>query len=710
MTEPVRERLYPLLPAIYRTRDAAQGEPLRAFLAVAEAEARRVEADIDGLYENWFIETCEDWVVPYIADLLGVRRLPAIGGPGFNQRTHVARTLSYRRRKGTQALLADLARDVTGWPVHVIEMFRLTGAAQHLAFQRPQNRLLDVRDLSALARLKTPFDPVPRTPDVRRISEGTVVRHNLPDIAVFAWRLQSYRIDDQRALVLDPSSGDPTPVKFRFAPVIFDDLLLFNPPAADGGLSGEEQDLPLPLRSAALDEALEGLRRALANVTPANRKDLAEKLLAAPLPFFDPKQPAFEISVDGQRIPPEEILIADLQAAGAPPPKTKDYRDKTGAIQSLPITVAVDPSLGQMTFTDPARVTSGKVRVSYSYGKSGEIGAGPYDFVGRPAPDRTISEADSPQARAETIAAVVNDPKVRLIEVSDNGLYTADKDFTVPDKELEIRAANRRRPTVDLEAIPFVSDAPRKVTIGEAPLTLDGLHIVRWPLQLIVPEGKKARVTLRRVTLRPFEVPLTVSGGGSLDLTIERSIVSDITAAQGTALSLTIRDSIVGAIFGTLANGSITAGSLIVERSTVVGQVTVDTLELASDTIFLRTVTTKFAQRGCVRFCHVPAGSLTPARFRCQPDLATSAAELTDVQKQRIRERVSPVFTSLDAKAPAFGQLRLDCDEQIRRGASDGGEMGALNLLHITQREDNLRASLDEYVRFGYEAGIFFVT
>ncbi|WP_267876476.1 MULTISPECIES: hypothetical protein [Moorena] len=32
------ERLYNLLPAIYRQRDFAQGEPLRALLAVMEKE------------------------------------------------------------------------------------------------------------------------------------------------------------------------------------------------------------------------------------------------------------------------------------------------------------------------------------------------------------------------------------------------------------------------------------------------------------------------------------------------------------------------------------------------------------------------------------------------------------------------------------------------------------------------------------------------
>ena len=50
------------------------------------------------------------------------------------------------------------------------------------------------------------------------------------------------------------------------------------------------------------------------------------------------------------------------------------------------------------------------------------------------------------------------------------------------------------------------------------------------------------------------------------------------------------------------------------------------------------------------------------------------------------------------------------CGVRRRSGAEDGSEMGALNFLKQPQRVDNLRASLNEFLRFGLEAGIFFVT
>jgi hypothetical protein len=113
MTEP--DRLYDLIPVIYRLRDADQGYPLRALLRVIAEQVDVLEKDIAGLYENWFIETCDDWVVPYIGDLIGYRQVHEAGEPGdprvpqareLNKilipRREVANTIAYRRRKGTR--------------------------------------------------------------------------------------------------------------------------------------------------------------------------------------------------------------------------------------------------------------------------------------------------------------------------------------------------------------------------------------------------------------------------------------------------------------------------------------------------------------------------------------------------------------------------------------------------------------------------------
>ena len=131
------QRLYNLLPAIYRRRDTEQGEPLKALMGAMEAELEIFEEDLGTLYDNWFIETCEEWAVPYIGDLLGLKGLyPGIPGI-FSQRAFVANTLAFRRRKGTTMVLEQLARDATGWPTKVVEFFELMRDAE---YQSPAHR------------------------------------------------------------------------------------------------------------------------------------------------------------------------------------------------------------------------------------------------------------------------------------------------------------------------------------------------------------------------------------------------------------------------------------------------------------------------------------------------------------------------------------------------------------------------------------------
>ena len=65
-----RVELLPLLPAVLRSRDIERGEPLRALIELIEEQARVVQEQVSGFYDDLFVETCGDWVVPYIGDLV----------------------------------------------------------------------------------------------------------------------------------------------------------------------------------------------------------------------------------------------------------------------------------------------------------------------------------------------------------------------------------------------------------------------------------------------------------------------------------------------------------------------------------------------------------------------------------------------------------------------------------------------------------------
>src|SRR3954471_94513 len=138
--DPRIDKLYELLPSIYRMRDAREQYPLQALLRVIAEQVNVVEDDITQLYEDWFIETAEEWAVPYIADLIGY--LPATAdlaaGTGDTAlaaalvpRRAVANPIRHRRRKGALTLLEELAADVAGWPARAVELYTLLGRTQN---------------------------------------------------------------------------------------------------------------------------------------------------------------------------------------------------------------------------------------------------------------------------------------------------------------------------------------------------------------------------------------------------------------------------------------------------------------------------------------------------------------------------------------------------------------------------------------------------
>ena len=203
--------LFERLPEIYRTRDAEQSPPnqLRAYLAAIEGPYGALHEHIAQLYEDLFIDTCDDWVIPYLADLLGTTHLK---GDPRTLRADVADTIALRRRKGTLGAIERLAVNLTGWACRGVELRENLGWCQHLNHQRPdaggtppyasagltrfdvpRGGTAPLRDPAALALIGTPFDNFACTADVKAALDDA--RHvNLPNLAIFLWRLEAYRL------------------------------------------------------------------------------------------------------------------------------------------------------------------------------------------------------------------------------------------------------------------------------------------------------------------------------------------------------------------------------------------------------------------------------------------------------------------------------------------------------------------------------------
>jgi hypothetical protein len=245
MTSLTADRLYELLPAVYRLRDADEGEPLRALIDAFSRQFAVLEENVEQLYDDQFIETCADWVAPYIGDLIGYRPLHGVAPQVASPRAEVANTIAFRRRKGTALMLEELARNVTDWPAHAVEFFELLTATQYMNHVRPRAKATaDLRDLKATFLEGGAFGSFAHTPEMRRPESGTG-RYNIPNIGIFLWRLVALRLT---ALPLVPDPGDASGRKFRVNPLSAD-LRLFRHAQTEDDIShlAEPINAPEPL-------------------------------------------------------------------------------------------------------------------------------------------------------------------------------------------------------------------------------------------------------------------------------------------------------------------------------------------------------------------------------------------------------------------------------------------------------------------------------
>jgi len=399
------DRLYEWLPTFHRSRDAQQGYPLRALLRVIGEQVDVLEDDIAQLYSDWFIETCADWVVPYIGDLIGYRPVHEAGLAGDPRtaegrlrnswlipRREVANTIAMRRRKGTLHVLEQLARDVAGWPAIAIEYYRHLGWAQnlnHLHLERARTARIGgapERDDEVW-----PGDPRGHTIDVRRVdSHRRRGRYNIPSIGLDVYRLKSYPVTSTPAYCIEDAGahcytfsvfGNDAPL---FAQVF--DCAACSTNYGGPNLNSKNSGVPMPLRRTRLQE-IEQRHPPMAKTSGAYYGE--HKALAIRAPGWPGKNSV-------QPIPAEAIVVADLA--------DWTYVAKSG-------TVAVDPERGRLAFP-PGQPPRQGVRVDYHYGFSADIGGGEY---ARPLIEPSLRDQSQFDARDFLDAALV------LKRLQDNG-------------------------------------------------------------------------------------------------------------------------------------------------------------------------------------------------------------------------------------------------------------------------------------------------
>ena len=438
-------KIWALVPAVYRAADAATLDgtgPLQALLERVAGQAAVVRRSIDRLWEDQSIETCSDWVIPYIAALLDTNLVPSMDARG--QRLDVANTIYYRRRKGTVALLEQLASDVTGWEAHVVEFFRLLGRRRHLLdppigypagdpdpagsllLQRtsgltgpltgtPMGGYADLRRVLGASDTSGPYDEYRHRADVRQ-GQGATGWYGIQKIGVFLWHAAGIAVP--RATPVPVAS---CPGHYSFDPT-GRQIGLWQadgrPPEGYGEqwTSLAQWQVPGPMTQELYDAV------AQAGVTPV-----------PPDAYPDP----------GASFWPSSLSVTPL---GSGEPLAQD-------------TVRVWPVVGR--FAAPAG--TGDVEVSYHYGLFSQIGAGPYDRrqVGVAEPADPVPAAQVQGGTATALAAALGTVAPAGTVVVTDGLtstaVSAVGSAAAPIGSVTVRATDEGRAVVRLPATTPVS-------------------------------------------------------------------------------------------------------------------------------------------------------------------------------------------------------------------------------------------------------------
>jgi len=461
VTTPTRAgRVFDLLPAVYRERDARpDGAPgfLQTLLTVVADQLALVDADLDQLYNDLFIETCDAWVVPYIGDLVAVTP----GAPTDDSvltRAAVANAIALRRRKGTAAVLEQLARDYTGWPAVAVEMFERTAIAQHLQHVvRTRGRTVSVRSPLPLERIGGSFDSSAHTLEVRRIGSGRG-RYNVQNVAVMVWR----DVALQRTWV-DAKAVDGH--RFRFNPLGWDQQLV----------TQVRPELALVHQASALNVPGPITRRMMA-ATPSAYYGAGLSVVVWR-------------SADADPVGTSDVVVCDLGDT-APDDAAWSNVDRLSANQ-----VAIDPQLGRLALGS-AQATA--PRVSFVITQPSPIGGG--ELIERPDTpvDSPVTKVrrDGVGGAATTIAgALAATGGAGTIEIGDSRTYTGDLAVSVSAAaELRVVSLVGALPVIDLATGWAVSIGERGV------LTLVGLIIAGGPL---IVRGRPDRIEIVDCTFVP---------------------------------------------------------------------------------------------------------------------------------------------------------------------------------------------------------------
>jgi hypothetical protein len=724
-------KLWQLLPAVYRTMDGTAPNtpgPLQELLNRIGTETATLRRSIDRLWENQSIETCDDWVVPYIGDLLATRLVSCLNARA--QRLDVAKTIYYRRRSGTLGVLEELAADIAGRDARTVEFFRRLGRTRHQ---------FDPAIGNIFAAAAPPWAPS------TTYTAGQVVANGA----------NAYRcVTGGTSAASGGPTGTGTAIHDGGVIWTFVDPVGSLVPAVIEGLAGADSRTPAggfaDLRNAyaaantdtPFDEFAHtaDLRRGVQSAGWYNISHLGVFVwwlqsfpILAASPVSNGKSPAcFTFDPSGREMPlfaPSSRTAASFGDDWVSPDEWQlpvairgvlwnSYPDQLypsafwvgtvagGTPAPLPRnTTRIQPDRGVFSFVGAP--PAGRIVTTYHFGFMSTIGAGGF-------PERLLTPIDQPAAVTTVGGASGLDTALgglagaATVDIADSLTYAGlTTSLTLPAAPVVLRAQDLARPMVRWPG----GGATWTITGAGKSLVLQGLWLQGAD---IVLAGTFDTVSLRLVTLDPG-----TSGAGNppfgtaidgmplapvhlwveakiTTLTLERCITGPIrTRAQGFIEQLTATDSIIQAI-PTGATGDFAlqtqSGNVSLSRTTVLGRAAVHRLD-ASECVLDDVAIAEDTQHGCVRFSAYAQNSKLHAPYR---SVAVPP--------------VGPLFVSRRFGTPNYARLLRLADnaiiapqpgDTILGGAQNGAEMGAFSGEGIALERRGLAIKYEEYAPLG---------
>lgn len=749
-------KLWEWVPAIYRELD---GQPapnggdgaLRAFVESLAEQAALLKRDQDRLWDNAYVELADDWALPYLAELVGTRLVSALNSRA--RRADVAKTIYYRRRKGTLAVLEQLIADMTGWDGKVVEQFRRLARTRHgldgvantgRISATPEGGLADLRSVRGALLAGThgggdPFEEFHYTPDVRR-PHGVLGQRGITKLSFYLYRQQSVEWLGVRPFLLANLGANRA--AYSFDPSGRDVALFCAPDSNNGDAwrSADEWELPRPITCRLLGEErftpsdvlIAWVLDTSANGAPianlAQRQAAAQDLNKLRGQNF-PHRSDFIRVLGG--MPSSAVLTQAGVLAGLVP---RALSNDCGSVALLPDAsgnardlngAPASPALG-LFYAEPGfpyvpreRTQAARLdtfpaalpantdaliepqRGRFVLNTSGHNAAnlrvryrtGMAAPIGAGAYGREISNAAATGLWSAGSSAA-GTPANGVAHLMDSETYV-----TPPNQaaviNCTVRAAEGQRPYLNL-----TNDWQFTASGTDRTLLLDGLWLGSRQNRHVVLNGNFEQVSLRYCSLDPGGVdaqnnlltPVHLVIQGFVEkLVIERSMLASIRlqGANAAVEQLILSDSILHARVVGSVALNLPRSRVQMERCTVIAP---DLVTLALDVEGLSATDSVVA--GLADVTDTQNGC-----FRFSARLAGSrvpfpyqSVELSDLAR---------LFASRRFGDAAYASLSSAAPLTITRGAENGSEMGAFSAEIASIKYDSLRSKVDEYLPFG---------